>query len=332
MNILVIGGTQLTGPFLARALLKMGHRVTLFHRGNHPENVPAGAEQIIAPRDHGPAEDRLHLRAFASEFRAVAPDVVVDMIAFTREDATVFVEVFGDLAGRSVVVSSSDVYRSAGIINRTEPGPPIPVPIDENGSLRRQPLRRDASKDKRWVEEVVLSEPKLPATVLRFPAIYGPGTYRHQDWIRRILDNRSAIVFGAGWATFRFSHSYAEDAACAVALAATNDATAGRVYNVGEAEVPTERKRLEEFARIAGWTGRIVEVADEDTPGGDGLPYPGQDWLLDTRRIRAEIGFCEVANYDQGIRATIEWQRQHANPAYDPRSEYAVEDRLFERL
>ena len=37
-------------------------------------------------------------------------------------------------------------------------------------------------------------------------------------------------------AAFRSSRTYVENAAYAVALAATNDRAAGRVYNVGEAD------------------------------------------------------------------------------------------------
>src|SRR4051794_17509291 len=207
LRFLVIGGTRLSGPFLVRELVKRGHGGTLFHPGNHAHNVPSGVGQIMAPREPGGAAGRYHLRAVAGEFRRLRPDVVIHMMAFTREDAEAFVGVFRRVAGRAVVASSSDVYRVMGIVNRTEPGPPVPVPIDEDGPLRERPSIHGAASEKRWVEQVVLSEPALPAAVLRFPAIYGPGSYRRQDWIKRMLDGRPAILIGRGEATFRFSHS-----------------------------------------------------------------------------------------------------------------------------
>jgi nucleoside-diphosphate-sugar epimerase len=220
-----------------------------------------------------------------------------------------------------------------GIVNRTEPGPPIPVPIDEDGPLREKPSIHGAAYEKRSVEQAVLSEPALPAAVLRFPAIYGPGSYRRQDWIKRMLDRRPAILIGCGEATFRFSHSYAEDVGAATALAAIDERSVGRIYNVGEKHVPNERERLEHFARVAGWGGRIVEMDDDRVPGGDGLPYHGQDWLLDTTRIRRELGFEEVSDYDRGIRDTIEWQRANPNPAIDlSQFDYAAEDRALAQL
>jgi hypothetical protein len=58
MNVLVMGGAQLSGPFLVRDLLRAGHRVTLFHRGNHPRNVPVGVGEILAPREADERADR----------------------------------------------------------------------------------------------------------------------------------------------------------------------------------------------------------------------------------------------------------------------------------
>jgi nucleoside-diphosphate-sugar epimerase len=272
LRILVIGGTQLAGPHVVSDLLRPGHHVTTYHRGNHPDNVPSGVEKIVAPREPGPPVDRYHLAAIARRVKSKPPDAVVHMIAFTREDAAAFVAAFTGLASRAVVVSSSDVYRPMEIINRTEPGPPVPVPIDENGELRRD-ISLHGMCDKRWVEQVVSAAPNFPAT---------------------------------------------------------NERAAGRVYNVGELNVPAERQRLEHFARAAGWRGKIVEVADEILPGADGLPFSGQDWLLDTTRIRAELGFAEVSDYEEGIRATIDWQRLNQNPALKPADfDYAAEDRFL---
>jgi dTDP-D-glucose 4,6-dehydratase len=72
---------------------------------------------------------------------------------------------------------------------------------------------------------------------------------------------------------------------------------------------------------------------DERIPGGDGLPYHGQDWLLDTTRIRRELGFEEVSEYERGIRDTIEWQRANPNPAIDlSQFDYAAEDRALAQV
>jgi nucleoside-diphosphate-sugar epimerase len=325
VRILIIGGTRFIGPFLVRQLAEQGHHLTVYHRGDHAAAVPEGVEQIIAPAEPGPTADRYHLSVFSDRFRARKPDVVVHMIAFTRDDAQAFVRVFKGVAGRAVVLSSSDVYRVMGRINRTEPGPPLPVPLDEDAPLREKLSLHGEDYEKRWVEQVVSAEPQLQATFLRFGAVYGPGDYRCQRWIKRMIDQRPAILIGKAEAGFRFTHCYAQDAGWATALAVTNDRCAGRVYNVGELNTPTERGRLEDFARLGGYRGRIVEAPDEK--GGDDF---SQHWTLDTTRIRNELGFSEISDYDQGIRATIDWQRQHPNHQLDPANfDYAAEDRVL---
>ena len=93
-----------------------------------------------------------------------------------------------------------------------------------------------------------------------------------------------------------------------------------------------ERLRLEHFARVAGWGGQIVEAPDERVPGGDGLPYHGQDWLLDKTRIRPGTGLCRGFHYDRWIRGTIEWQRENPPPAHLKPFDYAAEHRVLLRV
>ena len=84
------------------------------------------------------------------------------------------------------------------------------------------------------------------------------------------------------------------------------------------------------FARLAGYTGRIVEILDEKRLPAAGSEDFSQHWTLDTTRIRDELGFGEISNYDEGILATIDWQRRHPNHQLDPSHfDYAAEDRLL---
>jgi nucleoside-diphosphate-sugar epimerase len=241
--------------------------------------------------------------------------------------------VFKGVAGRAVVLSSSDVYRVMGRINRTEPGPPLPVPLTEDAPLREKLSVHGEDYEKRWVEQVVSADPQLPATLLRFGAVYGPGDYRCQDWIKRMIDGRPAILIGKAEAQFRFTHCYAQDAAWATSLAVTNERSVGRIYNVGELNTTTQRKRLEDFTRLGGYQGRIVEVPDEKRARAGEPDDFSQHWTLDTARIRNELGFREISNYEEGILATIDWQRRHPNHQLNPSDfDYAAEDRLLAAL
>jgi len=57
MRVLIPGGTGLTGPFAVRRFHALGHDVTVFHRGEHEAELPAGVRHVygdMAPRDPSP--------------------------------------------------------------------------------------------------------------------------------------------------------------------------------------------------------------------------------------------------------------------------------------
>jgi nucleoside-diphosphate-sugar epimerase len=333
VRVLVIGGTRFIGPAVVGNLVGLGHAVTVFHRGNHCENIPAGVGQILAPRDPGASDDKYNLRPSADAFRRFRPDVVVHMRLFTRQDAETFLDVFRGLAGRAVVPSSMDVYLAFGRIRGTEPGPPQPTPLREDSELRHAPSIHGDSAEKMDVERVIRSDASLPATILRYPAVYGERDfqYRFYPWARRVLDKRPLFVLGRGEATFRFTHGYVHDVGLATALAVQNEQAAGRTYNVGEQTTPTLRERLEAFCDAAGHRAEIIEVPDERLPDGDGKPYHGQDWNLDTSRIRSELGYAEPTDDAEALGNTFQWQRDHpqAPEAMDAQSyDYDAEDAL----
>src|SRR3954469_2038092 len=105
MRILVIGGTRFMGPQVVRRLVEAGHDITVFHRGETKTDLPS------VNRIYG---DRRDLSSFAAEFKAFGPDVVLDMIPYTEEDARQLMQVFTGLVQRVVAVSSADVYRAYG--------------------------------------------------------------------------------------------------------------------------------------------------------------------------------------------------------------------------
>jgi nucleoside-diphosphate-sugar epimerase len=101
--------------------------------------------------------------------------------------------------------------------------------------------------------------------------------------------------------------------AAAVALAATDARAAGRVYNVAEPTAATEAEWVARIAGVVGWPGQVVAV-----PRGR-LPVPfntDQDLTVDSARIRAELGYREVADPDTALQRTVAWER--ANPPPQP--------------
>jgi nucleoside-diphosphate-sugar epimerase len=345
MRILVIGGTSFMGPYVLRRLHALGHELLVLHRSPARVDLPADIRHLYDPDFSMGA--RPQLARFADEFRQFAPDVALDTIAMTEQAARTTMDVLRGVAGRIVTLSSADVYRAYGRIRGSEPGPPDPEPLREDSPLReqlypyRQPEPSDPSDPRSWtndydkitVERAVQSDPALPGTVLRLPAVYGPhdGQHRLFPYLKRMDDGRPAIVLAQEMAGWRWTRGYVENVAEAIALAVTDDRAAGRTYNVGEIEAYREADWIARIAAAAGWSGSVVQVPADQLP--ESL-QPGinteQALTLDTSRIRQELGYVEPVTPDEALRRTVEWERANPPETIDPQQfDYAAEDAVL---
>ncbi len=334
MRVLVIGGTAFIGPAVVSQLVEAGHQVTAFHRGETPGRLPDSVGEILG--------DRRDLFSFRSEFASLKPDAVIDMVCMTEHHARTTLDTFDGVAGRLVVISSQDVYRAFTRFNGVEPGPPDPVPLVEDSPLREALyLFRDApnqrfewSRDyeKVMVERVINDEGGMPATILRLPAVYGPGDYQHRLFghARRMADSRPFVLLDEGLASWRWTRGYVENIAAAIVLCALDEQAAGRTYNVGEPGAVTEAEWIRRIGDAMGWEGKIAVI-------GGGRMSPGmntdQDWNADTGRIREELGYEEPVPLDHAIGHTVEWELANPPPGFGGlEQEYAGEDALIAEL
>ncbi len=266
MRILVLGGTKFIGPVAVAELVQAGHELRVFHRGDGcdaPDHVHG---------DFARFEDSL------GELRGFEPEVVVDMLAVRPEHARRVAQF--PTARYTVVLSSQDVYRAFGRIWKTEPGPPDPLPIDEDAPLREKVI--DESYDKTGME-AALAELDRPVT--------------------------------------------------SIALAVTHGAEETRAYNVGEPETFSEREWISKIAAVTGWDGEVVLLPAGRLPEylrQDSFDL-SQDFVVDTSRVRNELGYSEVVPSEEALRRTVEWERANpqtepAHPLFADRFDYDAED------
>jgi nucleoside-diphosphate-sugar epimerase len=197
-----------------------------------------------------------------------------------------------------------------------------PLPLTEHSALRTRlqtyppeqikALQKifgwlDDEYDKIPVEGALLSAERVDGRVGRLPMVYGPG-----DPLRRVgnvvdqLQSKKEMLLEERLARWRSPRGYVENIAAAIVLLAERESTPHRVYHVAEPDSLSEREWAEEIARVIGWHGRFVELSADQAP--DELKLPGnleQHWVVDSTRIRRDLGYRESVDREEAIRRTV---------------------------
>lgn len=341
MRILVIGGTRFIGLAAVRLLSEQGHDIAVFHRGQSKPDLPSSIQHIHSEVKQFP----IHFTPESIEaFRRFAPEVELHMVLFGEQDAREAVDTFKGMARRIVAISSQDVYSAFGRINHREGGPPDPLPITEDSPLResRYPYRADSPRppddpqhwmdlyDKILAEQIIMNEPELPSTVLRLPAVYGPGDFQHRHftWLKRMQDQRPVILLDEAEAKWSWTYGYIDNVAAAIALSVTDERASGRIYNIGEEVTLSLEERARLVGQLADWQGRIVLAPQGSLP--EALKWninTEQDIVVESTRIRKELGYQEVVPLDEAMRRTVAWESDNPPAKIDPKDfDYAAED------
>ncbi len=311
MRLAFVGGTRFIGHAAAAWAVSRGHDVSVLHRGRHPCEVP-GARDVIV--------DRGDPSALCLALARLAPDAIVDTRAMTRADAEVTALASKVTGAPVVVLSSQDVYAQFGRFNGLPaPAPealvsessPLTVPFPYRGIA---PHEGGPDYDKKLVEAVFrgAAEGGAPgACALRLPAVYGA-----RDPKRRFgslvdrLDAGERALPCQGGASWRWTHAHVRDAANAIVLAAEHPAAGFRVFNVGEAVVPTMRERAES---IVGAMGVRVTWEERAEPLPDDLAWLGampNDFVADTSALRRALGEVEVTTPRERVEDLVAWLRE----------------------
>ncbi len=337
MRVLVIGGTAFIGPHVVRQLAEQGHDVLVFHRGKTEADLPGSVRHARSPLANIP------VLQFPDEVRQFAPDVVLHMMLMGEPDAQAVMDAFTSVAQRIVGVSSCDVYRAFARL-RGEPGSLEPVPLGEDAPLRDQlypyrgaearpaddPQRFMDDYDKILAERVLMSVPQLPPTILRLPMVYGPHDKQHRlfPYIKRMADRRPAVLLDERGARWRNTRGYVENIAAAITLAVTDERATGRIYNVAEQTARTEHAWVQQIAQALGWSGDVVALPEADLPPHLQVGFnPQQHLVIDSTRIRHELGYAEIVPVDEAVQRTVAWERAHPPLQIDPADyNYAAED------
>jgi nucleoside-diphosphate-sugar epimerase len=342
MRVLIIGGTSFIGPHVVKLLCSLGHQVTVFHRGQTNEALPDTVNHIFG--------DRKNIIKFSEDFKSFSPDVVLDMIPSSKEDAKLVVNTFKNITQRVVAISSQDVYRAYGLVREFEFGDLELIPIYEQSDLRQRLYPyQDSSKDKHdWtntydkilVEQVIMGDSDIAGTILRLPAVYGPLDNQHRFFsylnLKRMMDKRPHIFMDESFAQWRWTHAYVENVAFAITLAVVDNRSSGKIYNVGDPITLSMHELVKEIGEKINWHGEIILLPKNVLP--ELLRFPldtKQQLVTDSKLIRQELNFHEIVSWEEGLHRTIEWEIKNMDVDIDPKYQnfnYQQEDDFLKQL
>ena len=290
------------GRRIVRELADSGHDVIVVHRGL-TEPVP----ETSTPHIHGP---RAEFQALWPQIRELAPEGLIDVTAYSRDDAQHVLRVVSQPI-RLLALSSMDVYRASGAL-RGEPGQD-PVPLDETAPLRESRyIYRGAANPLDDYEKLEVEDEYLRrgAVILRLPMIYGEhdDSRREEFILRRCRAGRRRIPIGPG--SLLWSRGYVGDIARAVrsALEAGPD---GEIFNICETRTWTIAQWARQIASAAGWQGEFVRVPEAALPEDLRITSGFEQHLLfDPSKARRELGWVETEPAT-ALQISVKWHLAH---------------------
>ena len=297
-NAFVLGGTGDVGRAIARSLLDDGWSVMLASKGSP---APPGLEDVpVVQLDRNEEGALLPANGF---------DLLVDVVPFELEHAEQLLELD---VGHIVAISSASVYADdAGLtLDEAETPDQFPEfdgPIPETQRLV-EPGDKTYSTKKVALEQRLLENGRIPATIVRPCAIYGPGDRMAREWffVKRALDRRPYVVLTLRGAN-HFHTTASANIGELVRLIADRKATGA--FNSGDPDPPTV---LELSRRIAGTVGHDwAEVLLPD-PEGRGMvgntPWSAaKPFVVDMSAAERELGYEPATTWNDAIDRQIEW-------------------------
>ena len=299
----VLGGTGFVGRHVARRLADSGWDVTIGARGETslPSEV-ADLKHVAVDRGND---------ADLEKALGDGVDVLVDVIPYEIRDGEQLVAL-KHLVGSVVAISTGSVYaddqgRTLDEASSEATFPDFPVPIRET-QRRAEPSNETYSTKKVAIEDMLLEQTDIPATILRPCAIYGPGDTQCREWffIKRILDGRASVVLAdEGETVFHTTsvHNLAE-----LVRLATEKPVHG-AFNCGDPDPPNTRRIARSIATVMGHDWQEVRPPPAMTTTWEFRnPWGGfRPLLVAMDKAQDELGYEPATTYDEAIVETVEW-------------------------
>ena len=307
MRILVIGGTRFIGVYLTELLMKAGHEVVLFNRGNHA--APAGVGQIIGDRTNSTQlQEKLAPESF---------DVVFDNNGRELTDTQPLAEIFQGRVKHFVYMSSAGVYLKSD-----------QMPHLEGDAI--DPKSRHKGKHE---TEAYLKQLGIPFTSIRPTYIYGPQNYNPlESWFfDRVVRDRPICIPGNGMHLTQLGHVW--DLSQAMTQIIGNDQAIGQIYNISGDRFVTFDGLARACAVAAGKSADDVKIVHHDPKKFDfgkrkAFPMRVQHFFASVNKAQIELNWQPKYDLISGLQDSLE-NDYLASGADKKEVDFSVDDEIL---
>lgn len=300
---LVLGGAGFIGVAACKELMRRGVETIAAGRKDRPYGTFTSYVAL----------DRADEGQLARALAQTEPDVLLDLACFQPPEIEAVVRQF---KGARYVFVSTGVYPD---LHGKPAGEDDFVPLEGD-----PPATLDYLEGKRWCETLLAHNRDLPWTVVRPPAVFGPGdqSLRIAAYIQRVADGGPLLVPEETYER-PANLAWVKDIGFACALASDiRKETTHRAYNAALENVSL-RDLIDGIASALGVEAKLRPIPFAELPDG-ASPYgpdPRRHAGYDLTRARQELGF-EPSALEDALAETLAWYRvaRPSHPGYANRA------------
>ena len=325
MKVLFIGGTGNISSAVSRLAIASGMDLHLLNRGQRGVEMPGATSLIADINDPGSVAAALRGRRF---------DAVVNWIAFTQADIRRDYELFKDITGQYIFISSASVYQKPPTTPFITEDTPLANPFWTGYSDRKiecEMLLGDLHRREGFPMAIV--RPSLTYDTVFPVALGGWNDFTIVDRMRR---GQKIVVHGDGTSLWTCTHS--EDFAKGFIGLLGNAQAAGHAFHITSDEVLSWDQIYQTIAQAAGTAADIVHVPSdfiarmEPWQKGNLHGDKAHSAIFDNAKIKRFVpGFQAAIPFRTGIRRTIEWFEEKPERMRIVEANNALIDRILER-
>jgi dihydroflavonol-4-reductase len=321
MKVFVTGAAGFIGSHLTEKLLQKGYKITcLVRKSTNIRWINDLQVQII----YGDLLDSELLKSQIKDTDYVYH--VAGVIASKKKEGYFLGNHISTRNLLEAARHNKNLKRFVLVGSQTAVGPSINgVPVEEETPYR--PITTYGRSKMEAEKEVLKHKDKLPFTIVRLPAIYGPRDTATFDFFKSV---NVGIIPMVGFKKKYVNILHVRDAAEGIILAGENPNSLNKIYHLGSEKSYTwdeisavtmkvlHRKavkiRLPEFLvmLMAGINGCVTSFYKKPAVLNweKGKDMIADAWTCNITKAKKELGYTQKIGLEEGVKETIEWYKK----------------------